>query len=177
MRLVDWESLRALSYIEWMVKSTADPEGSRGSLYMCFKGQLLAVDGERTDASRPERKCCPLGSLLLSCCAIFCLSTPMTTSAFTRKRLLNSPATISRAPQWQEMDGLTSTNTRGKHLETQRIKIRTKAMGGCIVKLGLGRVPGLRASAQNSPDHEALTVRKRGLQVLVTDVHMRYKVH
>jgi hypothetical protein len=124
--------------------------GREGSLYMYFKGQLLAVDGERTDASRPERYCCPLGSLLLSCCAIFCLSTPMTTSAFARKRLLNSPATISRTPQWQKMYGLTSTNTRGKHLETQRIKIHEEAMGGCIVKLELGRAPRLRASAQNS---------------------------
>jgi hypothetical protein len=50
-------------------------------------------------------------------------------------------------------------------------------MGGCIVKLELRRVPRLRASAQNSPDYEALAVQKRGLQVLVTDVHMRYKVH
>jgi hypothetical protein len=108
---------------------------------------------------------------------LFSVCPPMTTSAFTRTRLLNSPATISRAPQWQEMYGLTSTNTRGKHLETQRIKIREKAMGGCIVKLELGRVPRLRASAQNSPDHEALAVQKRGLQVLVTDVHMRCKVH
>jgi hypothetical protein len=74
MRLVDWESLKVLRYIEWMVSQQQILRGREGSLYVCFKGQLLAVDGERTDASRPERYCCPLGSLLLSCCAIFCLS-------------------------------------------------------------------------------------------------------
>jgi hypothetical protein len=41
MRLVDWESLRALSYIEWMVKSTADPEGSRGVFIYVFQGSAL----------------------------------------------------------------------------------------------------------------------------------------
>jgi hypothetical protein len=44
-------------------------------------------------------------------------------------------------------------------------------------EVGVGTSSKTEGFGSEFPDHEALTVQERGLQVLVTDVHMRYKVH